>query len=165
MPPSYTTPGTVPVAGGETGTSENPRDLRMTTDTVSPVSAPSTGAVRGTAPGITVGNPEPAVAGTTSNLAAPPVSGNLGMPTAPPPPPPGGVAANIRTYEDAQQFLKQHRVNWQRLSDEEGEWKFACGIPNPENPRINRNFVTEKPFPDPLSAIRAVVADIEKASR
>jgi hypothetical protein len=92
------------------------------------------------------------------------VSGGLGTP-APAPPPPGGTAANIRSYEDAQLFLKQHAVNWQKLSVDEGEWKFACGIPNPSNPRVNTNYQTDKPFPDYLSAIRAVIVQIEQASR
>jgi len=164
MPSSYTTPGTAPVAGGETATSEDARNLRLTTDTVSPTSPSSTGAVRGTAPGIIVGNPEPALPNNTSNLARPPASGGVATPS-PAPPPPGGAAANIRTYEEAQQFLKQHGVNWQRLSGDEGEWKFACGIPNPSNPRVNRTYQTSKAFPDYLSAIRDVIAGIEQESR
>jgi hypothetical protein len=94
----------------------------------------------------------------------PPTSGGLGTPT-PAPPPPGGGAANIRTYEDAQLFLKQHAVNWQRLSGDEGEWKFACGIPNPSNPRINTTYQTSRSFPDYLSAIREVIAEIEQKAR
>jgi hypothetical protein len=161
LPSSYTTPGTAPVAGGETGTAENARDLRMTTETVAPASQPSTGAARGVAPGVTVGNPEPANPGSTSNLVTPPTSGVSMPPTTPPPP--AGSAGTIRTYEDAQRFLKQHGVNWQRLSGDDGEWKFACGIPNPSNPHVNKTYQTSKPFPDYLSAIRAVITEIEQA--
>jgi hypothetical protein len=164
LPASYNAPGTAPMAGGDTATSENARDLRMTTDTVTPASLPSAGAARGVAPGVTVGNPEPAQPGTTSNLATPPVVGGLGT-AASAPPPPGGGAANIRTYEDAKRFLDQHGVNWQKLSGDEGEWKFACGIPNPSNPHINKNYETKKPFPDYLSAMRAVIAQIEETPR
>lgn len=161
LPPSYTTPGTAPVAGGETAAPETGRDLRMTTDTVSPASLPATGAARGAAPGVMVGNPEPAPSSTTSNLTAPPTIAVPGTPTTAPLQP-VVTAANIGTYEDAQRFLKQQGVNWQRLSGDEGEWKFACGIPNPSNPRVNKTFQTSRPFPDYLSAIREVISEIEK---
>jgi hypothetical protein len=150
MPSSYAATGTAPVAGGETATSENPRNLRMAGDPVAPASVPSAGAARGAPPTVRVGNPEPApTVGTTANLAASPVS--------------SASAANIRTYEEAQQFLQQHRVTWQRMSQDDGEWKFACGIPNPSNPHVNKTYQTSKPFPDLLSAMRAVIAQIEQA--
>lgn len=164
LPASYTTPGTVPVAGGETATPENVRDLRMTTDTAVPASPQGTAAARGSAPAITVGNPEPAPTGVIANATMPPASSVAG-PAAPPPPPPASKGVNIQSYEDAQRYLKQHGVNWQRLSGDEGEWKFACGIPNPSNPRMNKTYQTSRAFPDDLSAIRAVIAEIEQASR
>jgi hypothetical protein len=158
LPSSYTAAGTAPVAGGETATPENPRSLRMAGDPVTPAPpSPSlngmdrggTGAARGAAPAVHVGNPEPAqTVGTPASLTTSPVS--------------GGSAATIRTYEDAQQFLKQHRVTWQRMSQDDGEWKFACGIPNPSNPHVNKTYQTTKPFPDLLSAMRAVIAQIEQ---
>ncbi len=150
MPSSYTAPGTAPVAGGETATPENPRPLRMAADTGSPAPVQTTGAARGAAPAVTVGNPEVAPAGNTANF------------TKPQTPTPSGSAANIRTYEEAQQFLKQQRVSWQRLDMEDGQWKFECGIPNPSNPRMNRHFATSRAFPDPLSAMREVITQIEK---
>jgi hypothetical protein len=159
MPSSYTATGTAPVAGGETATPENPRNLRMAGDTLAPPPpSPSlTGgngagaaAARGASPSVNVGNPEPVPpVGTTANLAT--SSGS------------SVSAANIRTYEDAQQFLKQHHVTWQRMSQDDGEWKFACGIPNPSNPHVNKTYQTNRPFPDLLSAMRAVIAQIEQA--
>jgi hypothetical protein len=149
LPSSYTSPSTAPMASGETATPENPRPLRMAADTISPT-VPPAAAARGTAPGVTVGNPEPAPDSTTANLAKPPV------------PLPGGSAANIRTYEEAQQFLQQQRVSWQRLDMEDGQWKFECGVPNPSNPRMNRHYATSRAFPDPLSAMREVITQIEK---
>lgn len=150
MPSSYAATSTAPVAGGETATPQSPRDLRMAGDTVAPASMPTAGAARGAAPAVNVGNPEPTPAvGTTANLAPPPVS--------------GGSAANIRTFEDAQQFLKQHRVTWQSMSQEDGEWKFSCSIPNPSNPHVNKTYQTSKPSPDLLSAMRAVIAQIAQA--
>ena len=162
MPASYSAPGTAPVAGGESATPENAREMRMAGDTVSPPSFPSTGAVRGAAPAINIGNPEPAQPGTTANLATPPLSGGLGAP-APASPTSSGSAANIRTYEDAQRILKQHGVSWQRMSGEGDDWNFSCGIPNPSNPHVNKTYQTSRPFPDLLSAMRAVIAQIEQA--
>jgi hypothetical protein len=151
MPSSYSAPSTAPVAGGETATPEHPRDLRMAGSSTSPANAPSAGAARGTAPVVSVGNPEPApAAAAAASLTNQPI------------PLPGGSAATIRTYEDAQQFLKQQRVSWQRLDMEDGQWKFECGVPNPSNPQINRHYATSRAFPDPLSAIREVITQIEK---
>lgn len=164
LPATYTGPGTVPMAGGETATTEDPRSLRMTGDPFTPASNPGTGAVRGTAPGVTVGNPEPAQGGAISNLANPPSFGTLGAPT-PSPAAPSTSATNIRTYEDAQNYLKQHGVNWQRLSGDEGEWKFSCGIPNASNSHVSKTYSTKRAFPDSLSAIRAVIAEIEQTPR
>jgi hypothetical protein len=172
LPATYTAPSTAAIASGETATSENPRELRITGEAISPAS-PSpggggeerTGAVRGAAPAVNIGNPEPAApVGVTANSATVPVSRGLGTPT-PASPPIGGAAANIRTYEDAQQFLKQHGVTWQRMSQDEGEWKFACGIPNPSNPRVNKTYQTSRSFPDLLSAMQAVIAQIEQTPR
>ncbi|HTU92519.1 MAG TPA: hypothetical protein VMF69_20730 [Gemmataceae bacterium] len=167
MPSSYTAAGTVPVASGETATPENPREIRMAGDTLPPASVPSAGAARGAAPAVSVGNPEPAASGTAANLVPTPISGGLGMPTPVPvpalaPSPAGESAANIRTYEDAQRFLKQHGVTWQRMSGDGDEWQFTCGIPNPSNPRVNKTYQTSKPFPDLLSAMRAVITQIEQ---
>lgn len=164
LPASYTTPGTVPVAGGETATPDKPRDLRISGDTSSPTTIPATGLARGAATGVVVGNPEPARTGAVSNLAAPTPSGGFGV-SPERPAPSTGTATNIRTYEDAQRYLKQKGVNWQSLSNDEGEWKFSCGIPNPSNPRVNKTFSTKGAFPDDLSAIRAVIAEIDQTSR
>lgn len=164
LPATYTTPGTVAVAGGETATPENPHNLRITGDPVAPASVPGTGAVRGTAPGVTVGHPEPTQVGAVSKLAAPPNSGGLGA-TPPTSATLSASAANIQTYEDAQRYLKQHGVNWQRLSGDEGEWKYSCGIPNASNPHLSRTYQTKRAFPDPLSAIRAVIGEIEQTPR
>lgn len=160
MPASYTAAGTTAVAGGEMATPENPREIRMTGDTISPTSLPSA-AARGAAPAVNIGNPEPASVGANTALAPTPVSGGPGTP-APASPSSSGSAGDIRTYEDAQRFLKQHGVTWQRMSGDGDEWKFACGIPNPSNPHINKTYQTSKPFPDLLSAMRAVIAQIEQ---
>lgn len=149
LPSSYTALGTAPVAGGETATPEGGRDLRIPNS-----------AVRGAAPNITVGNPEPATSGATTHLV--PMSGATPVPV-PAPAQVAGSSAAIRNFEDAEQFLKQHNVNWQRLElEDDGGWKFQCSAPNPSNPRMNRTYTTNKPFPDPLSAMRAIVSQIEQ---
>jgi hypothetical protein len=159
IPSSHTAPSTAPLAGGEAATPESPRDLRIAGGSISStppyppqdgVGRGGTSAARGAAPVVTVGNPEPAAAGTTANLMKPPV------------PPPTASAANIRTYEEAQQLLQQQRVSWQHLDMDDGQWKFECGVPNPSNPQLNRHYATTRAFPDPLSAIREVLTQIEK---
>lgn len=165
LPASYTAPGPAAVAVGETATPENARDLRMAGDAVAPPVLPAGGAARGVAPGVTVGNPEPAGTDSTSRLT-PAAVGTLQPMGAPTPPPPGSTAANVRTFDEAQLFLKQHGVNWQRLDmEDDGRWKYECSIPNPTNSRMNRTYQTSRPFPDPLSAIRAVITQIEQAPR
>jgi hypothetical protein len=161
LPSTYASTGTVPVAGGETATPDKPRDLRMTGDTSSTATLPAGGAARGAAPGIVVGNPEPTPSGAVSNLANPSASGGIGVPSALPAAP-SGSAADIRTYEDAQRYLKQKGVNWQSLKGDEGRWSFSCGIPNPSNPHMNKTYRTRREFPDYLSAIREVIAEIEQ---
>jgi hypothetical protein len=154
------------VAAGETATPEPGRNLRIG----DPVPSTPTGnaAARGVAPGVSVGNPEPAANGSTSQLAPVPASGPAVSPiSAPTPPPPAtGSAANIRTLDEAQQFLRQNRVNWQRLENVDGnEWKFECSVPNPGNPQMSKHYSTTRAFPDPLSAIREVIMKMEQEPR
>jgi hypothetical protein len=60
--------------------------------------------------------------------------------------------------------LKQRGVTWQRLEllPEDGKWKFQCSIPDRNTPSINHQYLTEKPLSEPLAAIRAVLAQIDK---
>ena len=160
LPSSYTAAGSAAVAGGETATPESARILRIPSDTNSPVGQLAGGAARGAAPSVTVGSPEPATPGTTAHLV--PMSGGSPQTT-------GattqviGPAATVRTFEEAQQFLKLHNVNWQRLDmEDDGRWKFECSAPNPRNASMNTTYRTNRPFPDPLSAIRAVIVQIEQ---
>jgi hypothetical protein len=166
LPSTYAATSPAALASGETATPEQGRDLRITGDTSSTTALPSNGAARGVAPGVSVGNPEPAASDSTSRLA--PVAAStaplqqLGAPTAASPPL-GSAAAKVRTFEDAQQFLKQHNVKWQRLDEVDvGWWKFECSVPNPSVPQANRHYYTSNPFPDPLSAIRAVITEMEQ---
>lgn len=164
LPASYTAPGSAAVAGGETATPDNPRDLRMAADAAAPANPPSSPAVRGVAPGVQMGHPEPAMNDTTSHLAPVPVANGplqqLGAST----PAFVGTAANIKTFDEAQQFLKQRGVTWQRLDmEDDGQWKFECSLRKSAN--MNSHYVPTTSFPDPLSAIRAVIDLIEKDRR
>ncbi len=113
-----------------------------------------------------MGNPEPAATDSTSRSAPVPVANGalqqLGVST--PVPTFVGTAANIKTFDEAQQFLKQRGVSWQRLDmEEDGRWKFECSLRKSAN--VNSHYVPDTSFPDPLSAIRAVIAKIEKDAR
>ncbi|HTU21962.1 MAG TPA: hypothetical protein VMG10_28245 [Gemmataceae bacterium] len=166
MPASYTAPGPAALAGGETPAPDQVRDLRIPGNTVMPTSLPGSSAVRGVSPGgVTVGQPEPATNGSTSHLVPVPSAGAavrpIGVSTTSSPP--GTAAANIRTFEEAQQYLEQHRVDCQHLEKvDNGWWKFDCSGPNPSNPKVRRTYQTSGPYSDPLSAIRAVIAKMEQ---
>jgi hypothetical protein len=160
LPASYTTPSQAAVAAGETATPVPGRPLRIDGDPSAPASVTGNSAVRGAAPTVTVGNPEPANNGSTPRLAAvptvPPASQSLGAPTSP-------VADGAGlTFDQAQRLLTQYAVNWQRLDMDNGQWKFQCGIPNPSNPTVNRTYATTKGASDYMSAIREVITQIEK---
>jgi hypothetical protein len=148
LPSSMSAPGTAALASGETGTPEPARDMRLTG-----------GAARGVAPNVSMGSPEPAATGTTSRMTA-----TSGATT--PPATFSGSAASVRSFEDAQQFLKRQHVAWQRLDmEDDGSWTYTCSVPLPSNPHTNRTYKTTQTFSDPLAAIRAVLTQIEQNSR
>lgn len=150
LPSSISAPGTAAVAAGEMATPESGRELRITGGAAAPPGQLTGSSARGAAPVVSVGTPEPATPGSTSRLPA-------AAPT---------TVANIRTFEDAQQFLKQHGVTWQRLDGEDdGRWQFQCSIPNPKTPNTSRIFKTDGPCADSLAALRAVIAKIEQQPR
>jgi hypothetical protein len=157
LPASYTAPGSVAIAGGETTTPVDPRHLEIP-DAV-PAAQPSAGTVRGAPPGVIVGDPVPVTNDSTSRRppASPSTLQQIGAAS------PTGAAA-ITTFEEAQQFLTKHGVTWQRFDVEDGQWKFECSIPNPSNRKFDRHLKTDRAFPDYLSAMRAIIAAIEKMS-
>jgi len=168
LPATYSAPGPAALTSGEAATTEQGRDLRITGDTSTTTSLPGNAAARGVAPSITVGTPVAATSGSTSHLVPVPTSGAavrpIGVSTAAPPP--GSAAANIQTFEEAQQFLVQHGVDCQHLEKvDNGWWKFDCSAPNPRNPSVRRTYETKGSFPDYLSAIRAVIVKMEETPR
>jgi hypothetical protein len=74
----------------------------------------------------------------------------------------GSVSSRVATFEQAQAQLTSRRVTGQRLEmwGDEGEWKFSCRIPRPENPNIARTY--EARAPDPIAAMRAVIEQIDR---
>jgi hypothetical protein len=68
----------------------------------------------------------------------------------------------LLSYEQAQTQLASRGVLWQRLEKvaETGDSKFSCAVPNRQNPRIHRTY--EARARDDISAIRAVIAQIDK---
>jgi hypothetical protein len=163
------------LAGGTLPAPENPRsDLRMDVTPIVPTG--STGsAARGAAPSnVQVGGPEP-VPETTSRLTPIANAGGGGAPQpggavttgAPMPaaPVPLARSASSMTFEEAQQYLKQRGVIWQRLETwgDQGQWKFRCSVPLPGTTGLNRTYETESPgAADPLTAMRTVIDKIEK---
>ena len=75
---------------------------------------------------------------------------------------PGAPRDRAITYEQAQEEMKKRGVLWQRLEmvAESGEWKYSCSIPNRQDPKLRRTY--EARAADPVSAIRAVLEQLDK---
>jgi hypothetical protein len=73
-----------------------------------------------------------------------------------------GAAANIVSFDQAWAALRARGMTWSVLesSDNPNEWKFACWIPNRQNPDIHRSY--EASGNDPLGVLRLVVAKIDQ---
>jgi hypothetical protein len=172
LPATHSLTSPAALAGGTTPTPENPRDLRIPGGAaVVPASMPGGGTARGVAPGGGVLDaPQPVQENTALLTPVASTDTNFQRTAAPGPAvaassvPPAGALS----FEQAQLLLKQHGVTWQRLETwgDKGQWKFRCSIPNPSNPSVNRWFETTKPLPsDPLTAVRAVIEQIQKEQR
>jgi hypothetical protein len=68
----------------------------------------------------------------------------------------------VASYEQAQSLLKSRGVTWQRLETigDEGEWKFSCRIPKPNNPHMARTY--EAKANEPIAALSAVLDKIDR---
>lgn len=177
LPGTHTMTSPAALAGGNLPAPESPRgDLRMDVAPVVPASLPGGAAARGAAPsGVQVGGPEP-VPESTSRIASLPAAGGggfqpVGAVTPGTPTPAASVplttpVANM-SFEEAQKYLKQRGVIWQRLETwgDQGQWKFQCSLPIPGSPNINRTYVTDPLPSDPLTAVRIVLDKIEKDQR
>lgn len=100
------------------------------------------------------------VTGTPPNSGFAPVS-RQGQPATP-----GAISNSSNlSYEEAQARLNARGVAWQRLESwgDQGDWKFACSIPNKQNPYISRTYEAEAH--DPLSAVHGVLDQIDRDQR
>ncbi|HXG08996.1 MAG TPA: hypothetical protein VNK04_04340 [Gemmataceae bacterium] len=103
--------------------------------------------------------------GTAGAVLQPPEPVAEGLPRSDPGPAPGFTLVGgprPLTYEQAQTLLQARGVTWQRLEagPEPGEWKFSCSIPNRQNPQIRRFY--EAKAQDPITAIRAVLEQMDR---
>ena len=118
---------------------------------------------------------DPHATGGTAGWSAPPTATPVSTPPGPPAVQPasqrspvyaGGFgptpSARIVSYEQSQAYLASRGVNWQRLETfgDQGEWKFSCSIPNPQNRNISRTY--EGKARDYLSAIRVVIDQMSR---
>jgi hypothetical protein len=170
LPGAYAATSPAALASNTTPTPDSPRSLRIGDAPVVPASLPSPGAVRGAAPGgAMLGDPQP-VPEVTSRLAPvantdPALQRTAATPPVPAAVPPAASSGGSMTFEQAQQYLRQRGVVWQRLETwgDRGQWKFQCSMPIPGSTNMNRTYVTDTPLPsDPLTAVRAVLDKIEK---
>ena len=73
-----------------------------------------------------------------------------------------GAAASIVSFDQAWAALRARGMTWSVLEsgDNANEWKFACWIPNRQNPDIHRSY--EANGNDPLGVLRLVLAKIDQ---
>ena len=87
-----------------------------------------------------------------------------------PPPAPAGSGitlvggVRVASFEQAQAILRARGVARQRLELDGGRWRFSCWIPNRQNPDINHMYESP-PAADPVSALQAVIDQIERELR
>jgi hypothetical protein len=62
-------------------------------------------------------------------------------------------------------LIRSRGATWVRLETwgDEGEWKFSCSIPNPANMHLRRTY--EARAGDPVSAVRAVIEQMDSERR
>jgi hypothetical protein len=75
----------------------------------------------------------------------------------------GPVPVTAASYEQLQQELQTRGVVWQLLKTgvADGEWFFACAIPDPNNAGVQRHYEGRAVGPHGLAAIRAVLKEID----
>ena len=92
-----------------------------------------------------LGNP---AAPANSTASSSPLTGSGPAPT-----------LKIKKFEDAEQVLLAHGVNWQKLQMiDSRHWEFACTIPNKANPNVMRNYEATDLYG--LTAVQKVVDQI-----
>jgi hypothetical protein len=148
LPPISPTSSNAALASGGSPPLDGGRDLRIGDPRAAPGApgwqAPQTATPVSTPPGPPPVQPASSVAPAYARSFGP-------MPS-----------ARIVSYEQAQAFLASRGVNWQRLETfgDQGEWRFSCSLPNPQNRNINRTY--EGKARDYLSAIRIVIDQMSR---
>jgi hypothetical protein len=152
MPAPSSTKSTAALASGGHPSLDATHDLRIDGGGA----APRPDAWRGQAgePGIVLNRPEampvqPDVAVRNDTAPASPITLT------------GGLSA-IVSFDQAWTALRARGMTWSVLesNDNPNEWKFACWIPNRQNPDIHRSY--EASGADPLGVLRAVLAKIDQ---
>jgi hypothetical protein len=71
-------------------------------------------------------------------------------------------ASAMFTFDQAWAALRARGMTWSCLEsgDNPSDWRFACWIPNRQNPDIHRTY--EAAGADPLGVLRAVLAKIDQ---
>jgi hypothetical protein len=149
-PPSSST-GPAALAGGGKQPFDATHDLRIASADTSnpgakPASDPAWKGSRGVAGDPTPSKPDPFPAPTPGGAIVP-VSLS---------------AARINTLDQGWAYLRAHGATYQRLTTrgEDGQIECSCSLPNPQNPNLRRTY--EASARDPLTALRAVIDQIEK---
>jgi hypothetical protein len=148
LPPINPTSSNAALASGATPPLDGGRDLRIG-DPRAAAGAPAWQAPQTATPVSTPPGPPPVQ--PASNVA-PAYARSFGP----------MLSARIVSYEQAQAYLASRGVNWQRLETigDQGEWRFSCSLPNPQNRNINRTY--EGKARDYLSAIRIVIDQMSR---
>jgi hypothetical protein len=151
MPAPSSTTSTAALASGGHPSLDATHDLRIASN-----DTPPRDAWRGQAgdPAIVLNRPE--AMPTTPDAAAPnntrPANGIMLT----------GASAGIVSFDQAWGALRARGMTWSVLEsgDNANEWKFACWIPNRQNPDIHRSY--EAGGNDPLGVLRMVLAKIDQ---
>jgi hypothetical protein len=157
LPVPSTTTSPAALAAGTNNPSLDPsRDLRIGTGAATPVA--NTDPWRGSA-GATLRQPEPAPEGQPRTDAVPVIGGGQPAVTL------TSTSGAADEYRQLQGQLQARGVTWQRLETwgANGEWKFSCSIPNPQNPNVRRTY--EAIAQSDVAALRAALERIDSDRR
>jgi hypothetical protein len=151
MPAPSSTTSTAALAGGGHPSLDATHDLRIGSADTQPPRDAWRGQSSDT--GIVVSAPQPTTAPEASvrNDARPPNGFTLT----------GGSSA-VMSFDQAWAALRTRGMTWSCLEsgDNPSDWRFACWIPNRQNPDIHRTY--EAAGADPLMVLRAVLAKIDQ---
>jgi hypothetical protein len=151
MPAPSSTKSTAALASGGHPSLDATHDLRITGN-----DTPPRDAWRGQSgdPAIVLNRPEamPAAADAVAQNSTRPGGGIMLT----------GASAGIVSFDQAWAALRARGMTWSVLEsgDNANEWKFACWIPNRQNPDIHRSY--EASGNDPLGVLRLVLAKIDQ---